>query len=41
MVEKIRVYKRLESDIEVKIRQLSHLKLDASSIEAIKQLKGK
>nr|KAG5695497.1 hypothetical protein BaRGS_008000 [Batillaria attramentaria] len=41
MVEKIRSYKRQEGDVEVKVRQLSHLKLDASSIEAIKQLKDR
>ena len=40
MIEKIRTFKHQEAEVEIKVRQLSHLKLDASSIEAIKQLKG-
>ena len=40
MIEKIRTFKHQEAEVEIKVRQLSHLKLDASSVEAIKQLKG-
>lgn len=41
MIEKIHAFKRLDSDVELKVRQIAHLKLDASSLEAVKKLKGK
>lgn len=40
MVEKINSYKRLEGEVELKFKQISSLKLDASSVEAVSQLKG-
>ncbi|KAJ8304572.1 hypothetical protein KUTeg_018155 [Tegillarca granosa] len=41
VIDKINNFKRLEGEVELKGKQLSNLKLDASSIEAIKQLKDK
>ncbi|KAK7116386.1 regulation of nuclear pre-mRNA domain-containing protein 2-like isoform X2 [Littorina saxatilis] len=41
MIEKIRTFKHQAAEVDIKVRQLSHLKLDASSIEAIKQLKDR
>lgn len=40
MIEKINSYKRLEGEVELKFKQISSLKLDASSVEAVSQLKG-
>ncbi|KAL8602315.1 hypothetical protein ACOMHN_022828 [Nucella lapillus] len=41
LIDKMKVFKRQEAEMEFKVRQLSHLKLDASSIEAVKQLKDR
>jgi hypothetical protein len=41
LIDKINCYKRLEGDVELKFKQISSLKLDASSVEAVTQLKGK
>ncbi|XP_076465081.1 uncharacterized protein LOC143296935 isoform X2 [Babylonia areolata] len=41
LIDKMKVFKRQEAEMEIKVRQLSLLKLDASSIEAIKQLKDR
>jgi len=41
LIDKINSFKRMEGEVELKKKQLSNLKLDASSIEAVKQLKGK
>lgn len=41
LIDKINNYKRFEAEVELKRKQLSNMKLDASSTEAIKQLKGK
>ena len=41
MIEKIQTFKSQQADVVDKIQQLSHLTLDASSLEAVKQLKGK
>ena len=40
MIEQITAFQRQKSEIKVKMSQLSLLKLDASSIEAVKHLKG-
>lgn len=40
LIDKINNYKRFEAEVELKRKQLSNMKLDASSTEAIKQLKG-
>lgn len=39
-MQQIRTFKKFELDIETKRSQLSTVRLDASSLEAIKQLKG-
>ena len=39
-MEKILALKRNDDELELKRKQLVHLKMDASSVEAIKQLKG-
>ena len=41
MIDQINSYKRLEGEVELKFKQISSLKLDASSVEAVSQLKGK
>ncbi|XP_076101709.1 uncharacterized protein LOC143071345 [Mytilus galloprovincialis] len=41
LIDKINNYKRFEAEVELKRKQLSNMKLDASSTEAIKQLKDK
>lgn len=41
LMEKVITLKRFEDEIELKRRQLRNLRMDASSIEAVKQLKGK
>lgn len=41
MIDQITTFRRQETDIKFRMSQLTHLKLDASSIEAVKQLKGK
>lgn len=41
MIEKINSYKRLEGEVELKFKQISSLKLDASSVEAVSQLKDR
>ncbi|KAK7011650.1 regulation of nuclear pre-mRNA domain-containing protein 2 [Biomphalaria glabrata] len=41
MIEQITAFRRQETDIKFRVSQLSHLKLDASSIEAVKQLKDR
>ena len=41
MLEKISSVSKLEAEGELKLMQLSTLRLDASNLEAVKQLKGK
>ena len=40
MIENVSTFKYQESELDIKIRQASQLRLDASSAEAVKQLKG-
>ncbi|KAK3098614.1 hypothetical protein FSP39_021237 [Pinctada imbricata] len=41
LIEKINGYKRLEGDLLLKSKQLNNLNVDASSVEAVKQLKDR
>ncbi|XP_064607793.1 regulation of nuclear pre-mRNA domain-containing protein 2-like isoform X2 [Liolophura sinensis] len=41
LFDKLRSFKRFEAEVELRSKQLSHLRLDASSIEAVKQLKDR
>ncbi|XP_061193179.1 regulation of nuclear pre-mRNA domain-containing protein 2-like [Saccostrea echinata] len=41
LIDKINSYKRLEGEVELKFKQISSLKLDASSVEAVSQLKDR
>ncbi|CAL1526122.1 unnamed protein product [Lymnaea stagnalis] len=41
MIDQITAFRRQETDIQFRISQLTHLKLDASSLEAVKQLKDR
>ncbi|XP_005098576.1 regulation of nuclear pre-mRNA domain-containing protein 2 isoform X2 [Aplysia californica] len=41
MIDQITAFQRQKSEIQMKVSQLSHLRLDASSIEAIKHLKDR
>lgn len=41
LFDKLTNFKRFEAEVELRSKQLSHLRLDASSIEAVKKLKGK
>ncbi len=40
LVDKIKKFKRLESEVESKKRQVSIMRLDVSNLEAVGQLKG-
>lgn len=40
MIDQITVFKHQEAEIESRISQLTHLNLDISTLEAVKQLKG-
>ena len=40
-MEKVITLKRFEDEIELKRRQLVSLRMDASSVEAVRQLKGR
>ena len=41
MIEQITAFTRQATDIKFKLSQITHLKLDMSSAEAVKRLKGK
>uniref|UniRef100_A0A0B6ZY11 Regulation of nuclear pre-mRNA domain-containing protein 2 n=1 Tax=Arion vulgaris TaxID=1028688 RepID=A0A0B6ZY11_9EUPU len=41
MIDQITAFRRQEVEIQLKVSQMSHMKLDASNIEAVKQLKDR
>lgn len=40
MIDQITAFRRMEVEIQLKVSQLSHLKLDGSNFDAVKHLKG-